>query len=481
MKKLTFLMALLMLASTVSCGGAADPGTSTTEASSDSTTAEPVSTEIHDDLGEFDFKEDAFDILTRTQLVFFYKLDVDEETGDIFNDSIYKRNRAIEERFNFRFAESYGNNDGAARTYILAGDDTYDMYQGRCTSMFTFAAEGLFIPVDKIPNLALSKPYWDQKLYDDLSVCGAHHFAVGAFNISSYDFTHVMLFNKKMLDEYKLGDIYDVVKSGKWTFDKFAEMGRKVVSDLNGDSVMDDQDQYGYTSLGKQVLPTFWISANTLSITKNKDGELVFSCPGDTKFIDVYEKIFQITWDDNIWHRVPASVNREEEIELFRQGHALFTDATCFQISNSRESNVDFGIVPYPKWDEAQDKYYSRIEGCELFGIPKINKKPEMAGVILEAMSCESMKSVIPAYYDVALKVKYTRDDDSADMLDLAFENRVFDYGDTVLCEELRDGFFRIAMAENNRNMASGLAESANKVNSKLETFNAQLKSEAGK
>ena len=104
------------------------------------------------------------------------------------------------------------------------------MYQGRCTSMFTFAAEGLFIPVDKIPNLALSKPYWDQKLYDDLSVCGEHHFAVGAFNISSYDFTHVMLFNKKMLDEYKLGDIYDVVKSGKWTFDKFAEMGRKVVS-----------------------------------------------------------------------------------------------------------------------------------------------------------------------------------------------------------------------------------------------------------
>ena len=163
------------------------------------------------------------------------------------------------------------------------------------------------------------------------------------------------------------------------------------------------------------------------------------------------------------------------------RGTALFTDATCFQISNSRESNVDFGIIPYPKWDEAQDKYYSRIEGCELFGIPKINKKPEMAGVILEAMSCESMKSVIPAYDDVALKVKYTRDDDSADMLDLAFENRVFDYGDTVLCEELRDGFFRIAMAENNRNMASGLAESANKVNSKLETFNAQLKSEAGK
>ena len=469
-------MALLILASTVSCGGAADPEV-TTQAPDSQTTTEAVSTELSDDLGEFDFNEDTFDMLTRSQTVFFYPLNVEEETGDVFKDAVYNRNRKLEERFNFKFTEEYTSNADAARTYILAGDDTYDMYQGRCTHMYNFAAEGMIYRVDEIPNIDLSKPYWDAKLYDDLAVCGEHYFAVGAFNISSYDFTHVMLFNKKMVEDYKLGDMYELVKSGKWTFDKFAEMGRAVVSDLNGDSVMDDNDQYGYTSLGKQVLPTFWIGANTLSITKNKDGELVYSCPSDTKFIDVYEKIFQITWDDNIWHRIPVTVNKEEEIELFRQGHALFTDATCFQISNSRESNVDFGIIPYPKWDENQDNYYSRIEGCELFAIPKINKKPDMAGVILEAMACESMKSVIPAYYDVALKVKYTRDNDSADMLDLAFANRVFDYGDTVLCDELRDGFFRTAMAEDDRNAASGLAEAASKVNAKLKTFNEQFKS----
>lgn len=477
MKKTQLLLAIAILASmTASCGESADLTDTTSKGQLDTTTEEPVSTELTDDLGEFDFEEDTFDMLTRSQLVFYYPLNVTEETGDIFSDAVYNRNRGIEERFNFTFTEEYTTNANAARTYILAGDDTYDMYQGRCTHMFTFAAEGLILKVDEIPNLNTSKPYWDAKLYDDLSVCGEHYFAVGAFDISAYDFTHVMLFNKKMMEDYKLGNIYDIVNSGKWTYDEFGRMARAVVEDLNGDSVMDENDQYGYTSLGKQVLPTFWIGANTLSITKNKDGELVYSSPSDSKFIDVYQKIFQLTWDDNIWHRIPVTVNREEEIELFREGKALFTDASCFQIANSRESNTDFGIVPYPKWDESQDNYYSRIEGCELFGIPTINKKPEMAGVILEAMACESLKTVIPAYYDVALKVKYTRDDDSAAMLDLAFANRVFDYGDTVLCDELRDGFMRTAMAENDRNAASGLASAATTVNTKLDTFNSQFK-----
>lgn len=61
-------------------------------------------------------------------------------------------------------------------------------------------------------------------------------------------------------------------------------------------------------------------------------------------------------------------------------------------------------------------------------------------------------------------------------MLDLEFANRVFDYGDTVLCDELRDGFMRTAMAENDRNAASGLASAAATVNTKLDTFNSQFK-----
>ena len=479
MKKVILFLLTAALLLSASCGEASVDGKTTTPDSSGDDIKESDSaateTELSDDLGKYDFGGRSFSIYTRTTPLFYPYLDRQEATGDTIDDAVYNRNRKLEERFNFSFDEQYydytveGND--APRKLLLAGDDTYQLYVGRCVHMFNYASEGYFYKIDDLTAINAEKPYWNSQLYDNLSIGNAHYFAVGDFNISAFDFTHVLLFNKKMIDDLNLGDIYSTVLDGKWTFDRFGEMSRAAVSDVNGDSVMDENDQYGYTSLGKQVLPGFWIAGGALSMKKN-DGQLVYTAPTDQKFIDVCQKVFEITWNDNIWHRVPITVDREEEMQMFCDGKALFTDSSCFQISLTRDAATDFGIIPYPKYDETQDKYYSRIEGCELFGVPLTNADPEMTSVILEAMACESRKIVIPAYYEVALKVKFTRDEESSKMLDIAFENRVFDYGDTILCEEFRDGVMRQAFAKDNRDIVSTLTKVQNKVEKKLGTLN---------
>ena len=479
MKKVILFLLTAALLLSASCGEASVDGKTTTPDSSGDDIKESDSaateTELSDDLGKYDFGGRTFSIYTRTTPLFYPYLDRQEATGDTIDDAVYNRNRKLEERFNFIFDEQYydytveGND--APRKLLLAGDDTYQLYVGRCVHMFNYASEGYFYKIDDLTAINTEKPYWNSQLYDNLSIGNAHYFAVGDFNISAFDFTHVLLFNKKMIDDLNLGDIYSTVLDGKWTFDRFGEMSRAAVSDVNGDSVMDENDQYGYTSLGKQVLPGFWIAGGALSMKKN-DGQLVYTAPTDQKFIDVCQKVFEITWNDNIWHRVPITVDREEEMQMFCDGKALFTDSSCFQISLTRDAATDFGIIPYPKYDETQDKYYSRIEGCELFGVPLTNADPEMTSVILEAMACESRKIVIPAYYEVALKVKFTRDEESSKMLDIAFENRVFDYGDTILCEEFRDGVMRQAFAKDNRDIVSTLTKVQNKVEKKLGTLN---------
>lgn len=479
MKKVILFLLTAALLLSASCGEASVDGKTTTPDSSGDDIKESDSaateTELSDDLGKYDFGGRSFSIYTRTTPLFYPYLDRQEATGDTIDDAVYNRNRKLEERFNFSFDEQYydytveGND--APRKLLLAGDDTYQLYVGRCVHMFNYASEGYFYKIDDLTAINTEKPYWNSQLYDNLSIGNAHYFAVGDFNISAFDFTHVLLFNKKMIDDLNLGDIYSTVLDGKWTFDRFGEMSRAAVSDVNGDSVMDENDQYGYTSLGKQVLPGFWIAGGALSMKKN-DGQLVYTAPTDQKFIDVCQKVFEITWNDNIWHRVPITVDREEEMQMFCDGKALFTDSSCFQISLTRDAATDFGIIPYPKYDETQDKYYSRIEGCELFGVPLTNADPEMTSVILEAMACESRKIVIPAYYEVALKVKFTRDEESSKMLDIAFENRVFDYGDTILCEEFRDGVMRQAFAKDNRDIVSTLTKVQNKVEKKLGTLN---------
>jgi len=44
-------------------------------------------------------------------------------------------------------------------------------------------------------------------------------------------------------------------------------------------------------------------------------------------------------------------------------------------------------------------------------------------------LCAESYKILVPAYYDVALKVKSTRDEQSIAMLDRIVDSRVFDFG----------------------------------------------------
>ena len=63
------------------------------------------------------------------------------------------------------------------------------------------------------------------------------------------------------------------------------------------------------------------------------------------------------------------------------------------------------------------------------FAVPKTVSDPEFVGIITEALNAESYKAVFPAYYEVALKTKYTHDDESVKMLDYIVDHRVFDFG----------------------------------------------------
>lgn len=274
-----------------------------------------------------------------------------------------------------------------------------------------------------------------------------------------------------MMKDYKMEEPYELVNSGKWTLDKFTEMAVQVGADLNGDSVMDENDQYGHISMDKQILPGFWIGAGMLSIEKNDKNLLEFNLPTDETYINYCLKVMEIMFDKKVW-RVNNQGVHAEELKLFCQGKSLFTDATCYEISQIREVEIDFGMLPYPKADEKQEKYYTRIEGCDLFGVPLACKNLEMTGAVLEAMACDSYRDVKPAYYETSLKVKYTRDDESAKMLDIIFENRVFDWGDTILCPELRDGVLLQIVRNDNRNFASELASVKTTLDEKVKTYN---------
>ena len=59
--------------------------------------------------------------------------------------------------------------------------------------------------------------------------------------------------------------------------------------------------------------------------------------------------------------------------------------------------------------------------------VPMTTADLNCTGKVLESLASVSHYTLTPAYYDIALKGKYARDEDSAAMLDILFANRVYD------------------------------------------------------
>jgi len=115
---------------------------------------------------------------------------------------------------------------------------------------------------------------------------------------------------------------------------------------------------------------------------------------------------------------------------MFIEDRALFLALTMGTVSKLRDMNTDFGLIPYPKWDETQEAYGSTVQdGATVFLVPQTIDDPEFVGIITEAMAAESYKTVVPAYYDVVLKTKSSRDEESARMIDLIRDTVKIDFG----------------------------------------------------
>lgn len=469
MKKLIliFIISVLILSA---CAGADDPISDNTVTTTNTGQIETTRNDV-DDLGAFDFGGEVFSMITRDNPNYFSPINIAEEIGEVLNDAVYHRARNVEERFNFVFNEVMGSGDiNTVRanivSTILAGGNEYDLVTLHVSTSMALAQEGIAHTISALPYINLEKDYWFEDINQSLSIGNYRYFNVGAHDISAYDFTHMLLFNKNMTADLGLGNLYSLVTAGEWTYDKFEELAKTAIMDLNGDGAFTNADSYGLVSIPKQVLPSFWISAGVKSIEKDSD-DIPYSAMDSSKFNDVFNRIFEITWDTNIWYR--SSSNDVEA--MFRNNQSLFMNTSAYLLNNLRNMELDFGILPYPKYTLDQEKYLSRIEGvsCSLIPISATEEMLERTSVILEALASESLKTVVPAYYDVALKVRNTRDVESEEILDLIFAGRVFDLGDALWTSNIRDGIFAPMFTNNDRNLASKLESFREIVNNQVD------------
>ena len=422
---------------------------------------------VGDDLpGDLDYGGYGFNIYTRENTA-FYRYIIEEEIGEILNDAVYKRTRNVEDRLNIAFGEVvYTGNDDAPRKLLLSGDNAYDMINARCSHALMYWMEGLILEIPDLPYVDLGKPYWNKTANESISLNNRQYVAIGDANLTVYDFAYVLLFNKKLIGEFGLPVPYDLVNAGKWTVDKMGETMKAVIADLNGDGLYDLNDRYGYVARHSDVLPSFWIASGTLSVKKDQNDVPYFSA-GEEKFVNIFNKVYDVMWDGGAWYsknKTPNANVPDTSIQLFMQNQSLYMDCQVSFIIQLRGMETDFGIIPYPKYDENQENYYARGAFYDSFIIPKSNPDLMRTSAVIEALNSESHKTVIPPYYEMCLKTRNSSDGECEAMLDLIFGNLIVDLGDSIWVDKIRDAVFRGMFESNNRNIASKLESMANSI-----------------
>ncbi|MCL2776064.1 MAG: hypothetical protein FWD71_22385 [Oscillospiraceae bacterium] len=356
-------------------------------------------------------------------------LAVDSLTGEVLNDAVYNRTKAVEDKYNVQLNVAYSKDPTTDTTKsVKAGDDAYQLIQEKLMFMeSTLATQNYLTDFQTVKSINLDAPWYNQNAIKDLSINKKVTALGGDMTVNDKGGVIMLVFNKKLQQQYGIEDLYATVRDGKWTLDKLYDLIVQTTADLNGDGKYTfNDDQWGLVceDYGGWM---FAAGSGDRLANLDTDGIPYMTCT-DEKTVSDYQRIMKIMYE-----KVGRVVIQDDV-----QHVNIFTDNRCFlsmdmlsSIAMLRGMTDDFGIIPVPKQDETQANYITTISPwvSRFIAMPSTCGNPEMVGAVADAMSRESANTVVPAYYDNLLNQKIARDDESIEMLKDIFASVVYDIG----------------------------------------------------
>ncbi len=425
------LAALLLVPAFASCGEApaAPSSPSGTAATSEDIVTEAVDPNLPAVKGNYNGA--SFRVIYPTHANFRYQHS-DESTGDVLETALYERDSTLEDLLNIDFR--YTVTEKIEEVYdkvsasILAGDDTFDLILNHVNwSLTNYIAERLVLDWYSIPNVDLTRPYWNQNMNSSLAIDNVLPIAASDYIIAG---PLMLLFNTDLVEGFGLDNPYDAVADGSWTWDKLIGQGDAVLADINGDSVMDASDRYGFAvdiSGSSYLLRSIPASCNQYSYSKASDGALQLTV-NTQQMQGILEKCVGIfNGGCGLLYKNPTGKqSTPEQVAFFGTGNVLYYLVDSLYGSAYRGIEFEYGILPLPKYDEKQDGYHS-LNWSGLMLVPVTAPDTDMVGCVAEWLAYQSNKDVLPVFFETLMDEKVARDDTSSEMLSLIFSTLVYD------------------------------------------------------
>ena len=460
---MVFALALPLLAACNSSGGTVSQETPSAESSEVSLPEESVREDVPPevkDLGGREINVLCWDWSAGSASILGY-------TGEIISNAEGEPSRvdvakkavidAVETAYNVTIGgevTNKGSFSSDVKNMVTGGTYDYDLVFTGAGGAQDFAVNGATMDLKTIKTINLQNSWWDQNCVSDVSIGGRLFWVCGDINTYDNLGTWCVLFNKNLKTDLGIADnFYQKAKDGEWTLDYFMEICQGVTTDLNGDG----QDEFDQWACGTEKFNVFAqvVGGGLHAISKDENDIPYLTIENATertyaaldKIINFYlsEEVMVANggkYDgkgySNVW---VATVHK-----AFIEGRELFYICGLINVAGFRNMEDEFGILPMPKTFADQESYYHTVSAGNSsylmipYGVPNV----EDLGLVVEALAMKSQEMVTPEFYEMQLKGRDARDDESAEMLDLIFSTRSFDLAPIFNWGGIMDCFYTL-------------------------------------
>ena len=419
MKKFTaLLLVLLLLASlTISCtkneNESTDSNTVTTQDGNNSDNGPTL------DLPEgLSFGGQDVRILVRTSSLSYHDY-VQNDSPSLVEMAVFDRNVYVSNLLdvNFVFYNMNGFSDGrvdfcsAIRTSSMSGGDNYHIVVPASYYGTSLIIENVYVDLAKTEYIYFEQDYWWDGFMEAVTINGKVFMATGDYSIDALACMEAIFFNKTLASQLQLENPYELVENGNWTMEAMLNMASKASYDEGNDGVY---DRYGLT-FGFQGARCIPYSGDGFVITKNGNGTFQIA-----NNFDRIQNMLTTVLDSINTSTSHYYTENGEMMNAFISDRSLFMMNSFEGINKLKSSNVDYGILIYPKYDADQKDYITGVCGDTVCAIVNglDDESLEMAGATLQALMYASYVYTTPAYFEATLRGQIAQDEESYYMLE---------------------------------------------------------------
>lgn len=355
-------------------------------------------------------------------------------TGDMIDQAVFTRTESVKLAYNAEIEVEimkYSAIDDTVRQDAAVGAQTYDAVATVIGQMSTVAIEGALKDFNDLKYYDETQSWWNHDVMQALSIANRRYFGSGDIIYSDDLYPYVVYANTALASSLGINEnFYELVKNKEWTLEQFHEFAAQATADIDGEPGLTIGDRFGAVD-GTSFSRALYYTAGKGVISLNKQGypewqmtkahaDSVLNVIIDALHVD--DAVVDVETQLGV-----KGMKAMDIMNMFNSNQMLFMpgDLKAAQAFTTMDNALeDFALLPMPLWD-SNSEYICVMNDAVVISVPALAADIDDVGLILSALSRESVNTLTPAFFETVLTYRYMKNAESVETLRLILDSVV--------------------------------------------------------